>query len=145
MPARHTAAEERATDEAKLKSQRIKLQREIADTLREQQRIYDEVMKPNSADAKLLSAQVRGGHGDKPLSPEFAKSLEGIATPTARFEWARTQIASISAQVAKKRTALAKCERELEGVRASMRRSAVGKPDLFQKVERFNQILGTLR
>lgn len=133
-----TPSEERLLDEERLKSLRIKLQREIADQLREQQRVYDEVLKPNSADARLMTAAVRGQHGERALSPGIAKAIETMTTPTARFEWARAEVARISKLVSTKRTALTKAERELEAVRSNIQR--LNHPTVMGWTERFQEL-----
>lgn len=119
MPVKRTHEEERELREAALRSRRLVLQKEISDQVRDQQRVYDEAMKPNAPDAKLLASQVRGGtYNGKTLDPEIAKHLIGLDTPTAKFEWARSEIDRISKLVTSKRSALVKVEKELEGVRS---------------------------
>lgn len=144
MPVRRSPDEERELEEKALREKRIQLQREIADQLAEQQRIYDEVMKPNSADAKLLMAQVRGATGEKPLSTKTAKVLEGMDSPTARFEWSRAEVARISAKVRSLRTKLAKVEAALDGVREAGYR-AVGSVPSARWLRRYRDLLTEVR
>lgn len=120
MPVKRSYAETNALRMEALRTDRLALQREIADQVREQQRVYDEVLRPNASNAKLLASQIKGGghYEGKPLSPEMAKNLEGKDAPTARFEWARAEIERISKLVATKRRTLGKVEEELASLRA---------------------------
>jgi hypothetical protein len=138
MPIKRTAEEGDRLLEDKLRRERLNLQKEISDNVRNQQQIYEEVMKPNSADAKLLQAQVRGGaYTGTPVTPALQAALAGIETPTARFEWSRAEIDRISKLVISKRNRLVKVEEHLAEVRGRLNRMA--------RMDFVNRIVGELR
>lgn len=116
-----TLQEKRENLVARLRAERLELQRVIADETVHQQRIYAEVLKPSAAAAKLLTSAVLGSSvPTRSLAPQAAAFLEGSSDPTSRFEWARSEIDRLSTFIRSKRTRLKKVEAELEKARASL-------------------------
>jgi hypothetical protein len=138
MPVKRSAEEQDQLDEDGLRRQRLKLQKEIEDNVRYQQQVYEEVMKPNAANAKLLQAQVKGGaYTGNPVTPAIAAALQGTDTPTARFEWARAEIDRVSKLVTSKRGQLKKVEEKLDALR--------GRRGRLARLTFTNAIVGRLR
>lgn len=146
MTLRRTATEEWALDAERLRKLVLTLQREIADHLAEQQRIYLATLHPHSAEAKLLKAASRDNrYGESPVETRVAVTLTGDS-PTAKFEFGRSEVARLSKLVTSKRRQLAKAEKELAHARDAVGRTPHGELNQLVRFQTYlDQLLESVR
>lgn len=111
----------------RLRADRLRLQREVADALKASSDTYLTYVKPHAADARMLQGAPKGrGLGvTKVLSMDVAEKLDRT-TPTGAFEYGRALMAVWDETIRRKRSQLKAVE---ENLRKALEEKARGGAD----------------